>query len=226
MRIGIIAEGHTDIVIIKAILKALINIDGSDILSIRPKEQYDETDLDELKFSNWNLVLKSCEDKNLLQSFFDFIDEDSILIIQIDTAERGESGYDIFTPLRSKDTNWKQYSDEIRTAVKNKITSLLPEEYREKVMFAITIEETDAWLIPLYDNTLANDTSQFANPKERFHKIIGKIDKNKKYIDTRKKNLNYEMISKDIRKGLNKCRSKNRSLDIFCLEIEEKINIM
>ena len=69
MRIGVIAEGHADIAIIKAILKVLKGIDGSDIYAIRPNELYDETDLAELKFSNWNLVLKSCADECLLQSF-------------------------------------------------------------------------------------------------------------------------------------------------------------
>lgn len=224
MRIGVIAEGHADIAVIKAILKTLINIDGSDIYPIRPKEQYDETDLNELNFSNWNLVLKSCNDNNLLQSFFDIIAEEAVLIIQIDTAERGEKGYDIPTPLRSKNTDWKQYSEIVRTAVKNKIASILPTKYHEKVIYAIAIEETDAWLIPLFDNSVIEDTAQYANPKERLHKIIGKIDKKKKYINTHKKDLDYIIIGKDFRKGLEKCRKSNKSLDTFCSEVENKIS--
>ncbi|MCS2958132.1 hypothetical protein NXX53_15510 [Bacteroides salyersiae] len=69
MRLGIIAEGKADIAVIKAVLKALKGIDGSDVVQLRPSEQFDETDLNEMNFSNWNLVLKSCEDISLLQSF-------------------------------------------------------------------------------------------------------------------------------------------------------------
>ena len=60
MRLGIIAEGNADVAVIKAVLKALKGIDGSDVVQLRPREQYDETDLNELSFSNWNLVLQSC----------------------------------------------------------------------------------------------------------------------------------------------------------------------
>ena len=51
------------------------------------------------------------------------------------------------------------------------------------------------------------------------------MDKKKKcnYIDTGKKNLNYATIGKELKKGIKTCRLKNKSLDLFCLEIEEKI---
>lgn len=224
MRIGVIAEGHADIAIIKAILKVLKGIDGSDIYAIRPNELYDETDLAELKFSNWNLVLKSCADECLLQSFFDMIEGDAMLIIQIDTAERGEIGYDIPEPQRTKGINWKAYSECLYTVVRGKIASIIPEKYRNKVAYAIAIEETDAWLIPLFDAS-CEETAQYANPKERLHYLLGKMDKKKKcgYIDTSKKNLNYTVIGKDMKKGIKTSRLKNKSLDMFCLEIEEKI---
>ena len=54
MRLGIIAEGKADIAVIKAVLKALKGIDGSDVVQLRPSEQFDETDLNEMNFSNWN----------------------------------------------------------------------------------------------------------------------------------------------------------------------------
>ena len=49
MRIGIIAEGRADIAVIKAVVKAITGIDGSDMYAIRPKEILDETDGEELK---------------------------------------------------------------------------------------------------------------------------------------------------------------------------------
>ena len=151
MRIGIIAEGHADIAVIKAVVKAIIGIDGSDMYAIRPKEILDETDGEELKFSNWELVLQSCNNEQLLVPFFEGIDDEAILVVHIDTAERGEKNYDVLEPQRTGHPNWKEYSRELRNNVKIKIEALIPERHRDKVAYAIAIEETDAWLIPLYD---------------------------------------------------------------------------
>lgn len=224
MRIGVIAEGHADIAVIRAVLKALKGIDGSDIVAIRPSELYDETDLHAMNFSNWNLVLQSCGDEALLHSFFDGLDEEALLIVQIDTAERAEAGYDIVSPLRGKETEWRSYSRQVYDAVKEKMMSVIPEGYQEKMIYAIAIEETDAWLIPLFDRT-SQDTAQYANPKEHLRKLVGKMDKGTrmKYVNTAKKNLDYVAIAKGMRKELDRCREKNFSLNLFCIALERLI---
>lgn len=221
MRIEVIAEGHADIAVIRAVLKALKGIDGSDIVAIRPSELYDETDLHAMNFSNWNLVLQSCGDEALLHSFFDGLDEEAWLIVQIDTAERAEAGYDIVSPLRGKETEWRSYSRQVYDAVKEKMMSVIPERYQEKMIYAIAIEETDAWLIPLFDRT-SQDTAQYANPKEHLRKLVGKMDKGTrmKYVNTAKKNLDYVAIAKGMRKELDRCREKNFSLNLFCIALE------
>ena len=88
MRIGIIAEGFADIIVVKSVLRALIGIEMSEMQSIRPVEVFDETDLADLNFSNWQLVLESCKDENLISSFFDLLDGEALLVVHIDTAER------------------------------------------------------------------------------------------------------------------------------------------
>lgn len=225
MRLGIIAEGHADVAVIKAVLKALKGIDGSEVVALRPREQFDETDLGELNFSNWRLVLDSCGDECLLASYFEGLAEDARLIVQIDTAERGEADYGVSHPVRTGKVDWKAYSEQLYEAVREKISRMVPKAYREKVAYAIAIEETDAWLIPLFD-TSAGETARYANPKEHLHVLIGKLDgkKRKRYVDTDKKNLDYAAIGKGMRKGLQECRKKNRSLDMFCMEIERKLS--
>lgn len=222
MRIGIIAEGFTDITIIKAILKATKGIDGSEIIPIRPKEHTDETDLSASNFSNWTLVLQECQNEQTFENFFDIIDEKSFLVIQIDAAEHGEAGYDIPNPRREKDTDWKIYSKQLYIQIKSKIENLIPIPYQQYVKYAVTIEETDAWLIPLFEN-IKDDTARYANPKEHLQKLIGTLKgkEKQKYINTNKKSLDYNMIAKGFKKGLNICRKKNVSLDIFCISIEE-----
>lgn len=224
MRYGVIAEGPADVAVVRAVLKALKGIDGSEIVSIRPSEQMDETDLNEMQFSDWLLVLKSCEDEALLSAFFDAIEDDALLIAQIDTAEHTEVGYDVPSPLRGRDMDWKIYSEELRQQVKQRIAALLPEAYRDKVAYAIAVEETDAWLLPLFDVS-SKETAQYANPKERLQRLIGQLKpkEQRAYVDTSKKNLNYGSIGKNLKKGIKQCRIKNKSLDLFCIEIEEHI---
>lgn len=221
MRIGIIAEGYADIAVIKAVVKAITGIDGSDMYAIRPKEILDETDGEDLKFSNWELVLQSCNNEQLLASFFEVIDDEAILIVHIDTAERGERNYDVNEPQRTGHPNWKKYSLELRNNVKKKIEALIPECYRAKVAYAIAIEETDAWLIPLYDVAKRNDSASNINAKEKLRTLIGGIKKNSKYIDTTHNNLNYSNLGKDLTKGIKKARKGNESLNLFCMEIDE-----
>ena len=223
MRFGIIAEGKADIAVIKAVLKALKGIDGSEVVQLRPRERLDETDLASLNFSNWNLVLESCGDEDLLRAYFDSFVDDALLIVQVDTAERGEKGYDVLEPVRTKGVDWKEYTDRLRDAVKGKISEMVPESYRARIVYAIAIEETDAWLIPLFDSS-CKETAQYANPKEQLHYLIGKMSGKKKntYIDTDKKNLNYTALGKNLKKGIKDCRKRNRSFDLFCSELEEK----
>lgn len=220
MRIGIIAEGRADIAVIKAVVKAITGIDGSDMYAIRPKEILDETDGEELKFSNWELVLQSCNNEQLLVPFFEGIDDEAILVVHIDTAERGEKNYDVLEPQRTGHPNWKEYSRELRHNVKIKIETLIPERHRDKVAYAIAIEETDAWLIPLYDAAKRSDSASNINAKEKLRTLIGAIKKNAKYIDTTHDNLNYSNLGKDLIKGIKIARKGNESLNLFCMDIE------
>lgn len=219
MRIGVIAEGFADIVIVKSVLKALIGIEMSEMQAIRPIEAFDETDLAELNFSNWQLVLESCRDENLICTFFDMLDDEALLVVHIDTAERGEEGYDITEPQRTGHPDWKEYSKVLRDNVRQKVENLLPVRFRDKVAYAIAIEETDAWLIPLFDNTQKGDTASHVKAKEKLRTIISSLKKNSKYIDTRHNNLNYASIGAEFRKGLKNARRRNESLNLFCVEV-------
>lgn len=73
MKVGIIAEGKADQAVIANILKALIDIDRSDLHFIQPEHYLDETDLQNSKntFSNWELVFKECSEKEKIKDFFD-----------------------------------------------------------------------------------------------------------------------------------------------------------
>lgn len=223
MRIGIIAEGFADIVVVKSVLKALIGIEMSEMQAIRPIEALDETDLAELNFSNWQLVLESCKDENLICTFFDMLDDEALLVVHIDTAERGEDGYGINEPQRTGHPDWKEYSRLLRENVIQKLRNLLPERFRDKVAYAIAIEETDAWLVPLFDNTQNKDTASHVSAKEKLRTTISSLKKNSRYIDTRHNNLSYANMGAEFRKGLKNARRRNESLNLFCVEVKNLI---
>ena len=221
MRIGIIAEGFADSNVIKAIIKKLLGLDGSRIRVLRPEESFDETDLRAMNFSNWELVLESCKDDNLLGAFFEGFDDDAILVVQIDTAERGLKGYDVNDPVRTGNVDYSAYSRILRDNVKKKLEALVAPAYRHRVVYAIAVEETDAWLIPLFENK-AGDTASHAHAKETLAQWIGRDRKTaKEYTDTRRNSLDYKKLGKTLAKNLAKCRKRNNSLDLFCLEIEQ-----
>ena len=222
MRIGIIAEGFADANVIKALVQKLTGCKDVDIYLLRPEEIFDETDLNAMNFSNWNLVFESCRDEVLLDAFFEEIEGDAILVVHIDTAERGSKGYDVDIPQRSRGVDYSEYSVLLRGNVKSKIESLIAEPYRDRIAYAIAIEETEAWLIPLFDKGIG-DTSSHVRVKEHLSSLIGVDKKNvKKYIDTRHKSLDYVKLGKELAKNLNRCRYRNKSLDLFCVDIESR----
>ncbi len=225
MKIGIIAEGHSDRIIIQCLLKLLRGIDSSQIQPIRPVDSNDETTLHEaMKFSNWTIVLEECSNAETFENFFDVVDEERYLVVQIDTAECTDAGYDVTRPERSGKVDWQLYSIQLRDAVVSKLQSLIPEKYHDKMLYAVCIEETDAWLIPIWDK-VKQDTAQSARPKEKLAHIISGLNKKEKYIDTEKKNLNYEAIGKELRgkKAFPACKAGNKSLQLFCDSVETQI---
>lgn len=220
MRIGIIAEGFADGNVIKAIVKKVLGSDNVDFKMLRPKEMYDETDLHEMNFSNWNLVFDSCKNENLWGTFFEEIEGEAIIVVHVDTAERGMAGYDINDPQRTKGVVYAEYAELLRANVIRKIEDFIAEPYRGRVAYAIAVEETDAWLIPLFENR-KGDTSSHAQAKEKLSALIGVDKKNvTKYVDTDHGSLNYVNLGKELAKDLKKCRKRSRSLDLFCIDLE------
>lgn len=206
--------------VVKGVLKALTGIEMSDIQSIRPTETIDETDKAELQFSNWGLVLNSCQDETLLDSFFEMLEDEALLVVHIDTAERGEVGFGVLDPHRTGHPDWKEYSQQVRANVKTKMESLVPERFRNKVAYAIAVEETDAWLIPLFESQQRRDSASHFNAKEKLRTVIGALKKKSKYVDTSHNNLNYVNLGSELCKGLKTARKGNESLNLFCLEVE------
>ena len=73
VRIGVISEGHADRAVISNILMGSLEIDGSDIIPLRPTYGKDETDKalnDPRTKSSYSVIKEECESKELFDGFF------------------------------------------------------------------------------------------------------------------------------------------------------------
>ena len=221
MDVRIIAEGPADRDVIRAVVRKLTGVESENVITILPSDTVDETDRFSGNFSNWQLVLENIADESFWDKAMATVTEDKyIFAIHIDTAERGEVGYDVNQPLRTGATDWKQYAAELRDAVVQKMMAIIPTQYHEHIAYAIAIEETDAWILPLFEN-VKQDTASHAQPKERLRDLIG-VDKKlqKQFVNTEKKDLDYARLGKVVAHDLKICRKKCYSLDAFCNDVE------
>jgi hypothetical protein len=215
MKIGVICEGHTDRAVISNILKGLKNIDSSQIIPLRPENNKDETDLALLPpdtFSNWPTVKWECEKREKIEKFFLFEGNDFV-IIQIDADKSSEFG--VQKPV-VKDDN---YADNVREAIIIKINEWLENNYLENILYAITIEETEAWVLTIYEN---RDSVRSADPKQRLQYKLNRLGV--KLNQTHECFFNIsEKFSKRKNFNTGNYLSYNHSLEAFCNEVEKKL---
>jgi len=167
MKFGILAEGKSDCAVLTNLLHGLALIKkNSDVRFLRPVFSLDATDASDQvniadSFSNWTLVKKDCTEFSKIDNYLNgenFLGEERKIIIQIDTAECEEKGYDISRPNK-KEPN---YCEDLRTEVITKIKSWVNKTaIEDQLFFAVCVEETEAWVHALYEN---KNTANFPDP--------------------------------------------------------------
>ncbi len=223
MEFGIIAEGISDCAVIQNILLGLFeDLDDEDIRFLRPELQMDNTDkatheMNVDQFSNWTIVKQECQEQFKIASFLDNqIEGEKYLILQIDTAECEEVGYDIARPKKGK-----QYCGELRNLVIDKVNEWLDGNWEDEIFYAICIEETEAWVYTLYEQ---KDTSKSLKAKEAFNRFLSKLlkkDKNfaRKFsaLKNKPENAKADFLSEGFRKAkhIRKAVKNNKSLADF-----------
>lgn len=223
MRAGIIAEGKSDSAVITNILKGLLKIDRSDVQYLLPELEYDETDLSRMRleqFSNWTLVKRHCEEGTLINRFFQNIDDERFLVIHIDTAERCEPGFDTPEPQKSDDP---AYITQVRENVVMRLRQWIGNNSNERISFAVAVEETEAWIIPIFDNPTL-ETGYYVNAKERLKRLLNRPNrmtlKERRvfHLDEFEKFLK---LSESFRKSRNLERfaDQSQSLKLFCEDL-------
>ncbi|WP_040497121.1 hypothetical protein [Fulvivirga imtechensis] len=214
MKIGIICEGHTDRAVIANILKGLKGIDSSQIVPLRPDNSKDETDLSTNpidSFGGWHAVKEECENRQKISRFLSIEGQD-IIIVQIDSAESDD--YEVSKPV--KDNN---YSTVLRQKIIEKIRAWLNNEFQDDLIYAVAIEEIEAWVLTIYDT---KNSANSADPKAKLNRVLA--GRRIKY------NHDWEgflSISDQFSKRKNFTKGKypnyNQSLADFCQDVEDKL---
>lgn len=214
MKIGIIAEGHSDRAVIVNILEGVTGIDSSDIIPILPIYALDETDLankSKQEFGGWSAIKNECNSKEFIIPFYERLG-DNFLVIHLDTAESAQ--YGIIQP--NKDNH---YTHELRKLIISQIIDWMNIDISDSLLFAIAVEEMDAWILTILE---ARDSSKTANAKKRLEYIKGfKPGKLKPDYDLY---LEYSLpFKEDTAIKKNMFLTRNESLNVFCQEIIAKI---
>jgi len=226
MIVGLFAEGRSDLAVITNILKGWLNIDRADIKPTLPEYDYDQTDLSvmpEEQHGSWTAVKKECQERQKINVFFDSpIEQESFIVLHLDTAERHLKDYNVLEPVKNGGINNEEYCNQLRGNVINKLNEWLENSHQDKIAYAIAIEETDAWVLTIYDNGKA-DTSSYQDPKKRLGDELNRILKPKEKNILRAKTFEkYDWLSHDFRKKKNLLfySTKNESLKLFCESLE------
>ena len=141
--VALICEGASEIKMLNYIICRYLG-DEVDVNAIQPtltlKGKQDTE-------GGWLEVLNHCNDEVVNNVFA----ANDYLVIQIDTDACSQVNYDVDI----YDDNHKKVADEILyERVKNRllmnVSNSVQERYKDKILFAICINETECWLLPLY----------------------------------------------------------------------------
>lgn len=226
-RIGIISEGIEDQGVIMTILKGF-GFDRNDIIPIRPDLSKDATDLNnpDRTIGTFQGVKNAClgigGEREELDEFF-FVSNNKNIIVHLDTAEIENQDFPFKRPVKVDNAN---YSTEMRSSLIEVIKGWLGDEYDDEIIYAIAIEEIEAWVLTALEK---KDTSSIGDSKGRLGKILAKKDlsyKKLKLDPTKHKREYFEAITKKMKfhkpKELKKHCVNNRSLSDFVSELEAK----
>jgi hypothetical protein len=224
MVIGIIAEGTEDQAVIKNIIKGISkSLDLEiDVRSIRPDLKQDETDKyqNQQTIGTFQGVKNACigidGEREDFEKFF-FLEDSVFMTLQLDTAEIENQDFKFIRPNKNNNLN---YSTELRNKVIELIDGWLENNYKNELLYAIAIEELEAWCLTIYEK---KDSSISANPKNQLMRILSK--KNIKIDGNNRANSFEQKVTKEFRKfkKLNEFMLYNKSLETFVNEVLEQL---
>lgn len=215
IKFGLITEGHTDQIVIKSILAGYFNRSDLVVRTLQPDINKDKN------HGGWTLVFDYCKSK-VFQESFQFND---YIIIQIDTDVLVDSeNYNYSIPSRDDNGDEltpQQSIEKVIEKFRDVIGEDFYDKYKQKILFAISVNSIECWLLPLYYTD--SRKAKVNNCLDTLNQQLAK--KHKFTIDPNAKNPEYyREISEQYRKHkvLMKHYAENPSLKTFIEEIQSR----
>ncbi len=206
-KFGLVTEGATDQTILKAILAGWTGNKKLITKELQPKPE---------ESGGWAKVFQYCESLEFKGAFayYDFI------VIQIDTDFMSGDSVGEAYKIDSKDLDVKETVGTFREKIIELIGEDFYDEYSQRIIFAIAVNEIECWLIPVYfsgkkakKNVNCIDTlNQVLPQKEGF------------YIDA-KDDIYYRKLAKNFRKkkDIEKHAKQQESFSLFLDNLQSTI---
>lgn len=199
MNIALICEGVSEVKVLKYIVERFFGDIDVSVNAFQPTlDNNDKQDC----YGGWSEVLSHCNDENVKTA----LATNDYLIIQIDTDTSHLPGYEAISEEEKRNhISDDILYDKVLTRLLKKVTPGLYNTVKDKIIFAICIEEIECWLLPLcYENNpnkrcATNNCVYKLN--EAIPKEIGHIPDTQKNSNEAKNAYNYvlkKMKHKDV----------------------------
>ncbi len=208
VNIGIVAEGDTDFVTLQNILIGYFDKDVTGYVNqLQPLRS---------QMGGWSRILNYCETINFKN---DFVDND-FMIIQVDTDRSFDLPFDVPHEEKGIKISVEQLIDNVKERFKKLFESAFGADffknYGQRILFAITVHETECWLLPLY-YPKEKEAENIKNCYETLNKKVKGLQKTYKFYDALSDDFTFP-------KKLEKASQANLSFKIF-IENELKLKI-
>jgi hypothetical protein len=215
--IGIISEGITDQVVIEFILVGLLQDDDLSIDPLQPTRDATDEDL-ATSAGNWDKVFEYCE-----SSRFEYaVLNTDFVIVQVDA--------DIFKTKEISEKYKLHFAPDISVEdcvlkIQNMLIGLIGVDfyasYSSKIIFAISVDSIECWLLPIYFQNQPKQASKTVNCLNTLNQILSKQEN---YTIDKKKPHYYRKATKPYlkHKDLVKLYPLNPSLKIFVESVLSK----
>jgi hypothetical protein len=185
MTFGLITEGPTDQVVLRHILARFFSPD-IDTRPVQPNvDSTDEID----HFGSWVKVLGYCKSADMSAA----LEVNDFVIIQIDTDVCQE--YGVQKREGGRDITDDEIVEKVKAVIIDNIGVGLYGQFSQKIIFAISHDSIECWLLPLYftNNNRAKTTNCCDTLNQELRKRDFTIDCNKK------RTIEYKKICKEIK---------------------------
>lgn len=216
MQIGLIAEGASELRILKHIIGRYLGTEH-DINEIQPKTNAEGT---QIIPGGWDRVITTFEFENTVK---DALVENDYVLIQIDTDQAQTAPFSV----NVLNENGQYCKPEVlHQRVSERILNRIPnldESERNRVILAICISEIECWLLPLYynDSKRCKTTGCIAllNQKLSSNKIDPLPNGNKNSSGAQK---TYNTILKNLKKSkeIEECAQYNYGFQYFIQQLK------